>query len=394
MSRENDKSWGNFTPRNYGNAQCGNNLVFKSANMLSNMPDNCIVSLRNGSDTVRGDFGGIRIFDGGEEKTYFKIKLFRDDDITNPINNPETHAYFRFEALQYVGFWHEVIVISVYTPESFYKRDSSGARLQKNGADVHVYNSEKNVLELDSYLYDSSYPTHPVKPPYMEGGIYHPAEYWDGTKYVKTQQEGMGLHCACDDSLGATYRTLSAADIELKKWPRYIVYPTLTNSDMFIKPRNIAMVLPYLDYSLGATVPPKAIYSGGIYGWKLNTNETIRLVSTIICSIPFTETYSAVAVHEPYYGTNVTVISDNSEFNIASSERLLNESLTASLKTSVTIGELLSFGVTLTNFGPEHYFVGGYSGGTYYNANVGIAFSYGTTYEYSTWHLGEDPPSF
>jgi hypothetical protein len=73
MSRENDKNWGNFTPRNYGNAQCGNNLVFKSANMLSNMPEGCIVSIRNGSDTVRGDFGGIRIFDGGGEDTYILI---------------------------------------------------------------------------------------------------------------------------------------------------------------------------------------------------------------------------------------------------------------------------------------------------------------------------------
>lgn len=82
MSRkeEHNKSWGNFTPRTYGDAQCGNNLAFKSANMLSNMPEGCIVSLRNGSDTVRGDFGGIRIFDGGEKKI-FKFRIFRADGI-------------------------------------------------------------------------------------------------------------------------------------------------------------------------------------------------------------------------------------------------------------------------------------------------------------------------
>ena len=296
MSRENDKSWGNFTPRNYGNAQCGNNLVFKSANMLSNMPEGCIVSLRNGSDTVRGDFGGIRIFDGGSKKIFI-FRVFRADG-TQVI--PDEH-------------W------SLFSLQ-FYEDDSGieyGSIAMEYSGGVHIYYKDwEEVDEKDIYLPSTKQWFYDTKKEgkffvryyaesYSDGynGIYtyYPDKYKTADRYLPENKITAGTYNVICHCYTITYGETTS--------PEYTLLPDAVWSD-------VNRPLPYDDpsFNSAAVAAWGQIADAGSckksYGIWITTKLQYTEVMTVQTSVAMTLT-EMVYNRDSGYGKYISGISFN-----------------------------------------------------------------------------------
>lgn len=240
----------------------------------------------------------VDTFSGGRQ--YFRVQVFRDDDITNPIGNDIreggqspfwTNDDWPNDAdtvLQNIAIYDEHFNLVAYCgrgePESLFKHNLDGTR-QKDADenDVTTYNEEARCFEFDSYLWDVNFngingDLHPMHPPYREGNRNVYARIWDEDeeKYVTESTSGYWITANVQYSRTAWRRILTKEEKENNAWPRIndpgnIAAPDwdeeLKRKTQITYPCDVLMVLPYARGSSSFDPDLQLTGPSNLYNW-------------------------------------------------------------------------------------------------------------------------------
>ena len=228
----------------------------------------------------------------------WKIKIFRDDDIVNPINAPASDFYLQM----WDDHWNIIINIDpVYDPESYYKRNADGSRKKDSeGNDIPVFNPVTKCWEFDSYIRDKGAPTHPVIPP--RGSA--PAKFWNGSAYEDAvAPNGYVIATWCRSGSKIYYRNLTEEQKESKKWPRFLSYnawDAAPVSEKRVMPSGtLILAIPYLEEGIYKDWD-NVHYTTGTSGMAVFTpaQDTDSFIYRVTCSVGYTITYAAAGDEE------------------------------------------------------------------------------------------------
>ncbi len=202
----------------------------------------------------------------GQPKAFFRIQVFRDDDVTVPYGIPGAPV---FDVLS-DWYWFSLSIsdedgediADVFfeddeeeSIESFYKRNADGSRKKDaDGNDVSVWNPTLKCWEFDSYIWNANEPAHPTKPP--EGST--PALVWDGAlgKYVATKTKYV-IRANCRNGVGSYYRKLTPGQLDAGEWPRDL--GGLVAEDRRVSTGDYVIAIPYAEFS-NSYSPPQSDY--------------------------------------------------------------------------------------------------------------------------------------
>jgi len=349
--------------------------------------------------------------DGVRSCGSFSLKLYRDDDIVHPLGElrNDFSLYINDEE------WNQIVCIGDWDEESYYKRNADGSRLKDaEGNDVPVYNSATKRWEFDSYIWDESNPTHPVIPPKGET----PAQYWYRGQYNEASTNLM-IYCSCEDSPGAYYRNLSAADKALGKWPRMIDWSTYwayPASEKFVKATDIVFPLPYFKATIGSYVGVSwdAVWSG----YPMVQGSSLSVTSSVESSLPWKASYGVSGRGTVFWYLNPESPNGwpdgRGSLHAQSSDGVIGQTLgvydtgydtvnvASAWQNSKESGDItLSIGSPGPAVNDWQTYYHEPDGVTHtimpflrliFRGYLGVSFSYDDTYEYCIWNPGQAPP--
>jgi hypothetical protein len=235
-------------------------LSFAVANM--NLPiANLVVNPPGGGRVSVFRHGDMEIWDlrSGGGKTYFRIKIFRDDNPTVPISadfgltgtarRVQRIAVYSKDTSSGIsgGSWlGNGPVVNASFDQSYYKYASDGGT---QGTSI-VYNDGRWIFDSDMW---SGWLTKrpPNKVPYVENGVVSPGEVYNGSSYTKDPyKDGYYVNVQVLDSIDTWYKTSTAGTSgELRRTtvaPFAGTYGTSREAEMVVKqPQDITIHVPY-----------------------------------------------------------------------------------------------------------------------------------------------------
>ena len=258
------------SPKAWSLAGIAKRLSFAIDNM--NLPIACLMVNTPGGGNVsvyrHGNIETWKLNIGGGRK-YLRIKLFRDDDIVNPLGE-----------LHHPDFYLQVFDINFYTiadihaanPESYFKRNADGSRLKdKDGNDIPVYNPKLKCWEFEGYIWNENEPTHPTTFQAI----------WSGGKYYPLAKQFV-IVASCENGISVYYKMLTPEEISAGKWPRTHVLPSEGGPSIVLG--NYALSIPYLKTENYISLPKLSN--------KYKVVTSIRHEMTIKSSFPYSLLYS------------------------------------------------------------------------------------------------------
>jgi len=345
--------------------------------------------------------------DGIRSCGFLKIKLFRDDDIVNPLGELH-HPDFYLQVFD-INF-NAIADIYAANPESYFKRNTDGSRLKdKDGNDIPVYNPELKCWEFEGYIWNKNEPTHPTTfQAIWSGGEYHPL----AKQFI--------IVARCENGIPIYYKMLTPEEISAGKWPRTHKLPSEGGPP--IVSGNYALSIPYLKTESYISLPK--LYNE----YKVVTS--IRHETTIKSSLPYSLLYS-ISEHilTPVYWAHgiseeakwcsaprqelifapgiISFISDDGVFTLESSGVGEHPAFSTPLEGVIMSPGALTYGVTGTaipadilwecwvgednqhgEYGPETAIFDYIGLSQIAGASIDVDYSY----EYCVWH--SIPPSF